>query len=594
MCGIIYVHSNKELDDKLIYGLERLIKHRGQDNTGVCSVIDDYFHITKGKSLPLTGFPVKKQLALGVRYATIGADESFNYTPSVFIKDYNDVSLNLVTNKKESLVVFLNGESITNWVDETLNYNFNSTNDTSRLTALIHYLSIKEPLIDSVKKVLSVVPGAYSLIVMKGDDVIIARGKHGIRPLEFFQSNGFTVISSETQVFDLFDKRYNLKLNNFRSINPGELLHFNNGELNYHSIKSESLHQCIFELIYFAHPAGYLFDAHIPVMKFRGRLGRKFKDVKSVIKTPDEDLIVSPVPNSGRSAADGNATFYNHKKRECLIPGIKDRTFISPGQDLRDFLASIKYIPASYVFLRGEDLERSMYLGNSLIDSLKQYGNEIVFIDDSLVRGTTAPHIIANALLKGAKKVHLKLTAPELRFNCFYGIAMKGDEDFFARNKNSDEILNELLIKTNKIIADSLIKAGDDPSIVKADNDNVNLEFMTLDNLVRVANSFYVEKLLRQKLPELSNHFNKEFAYYLLERIPYDCLINQQGLTVKDEIFNQLPSDFKEVINESLFNELFNEAVKQRWCLACFNGHYPTKQSCSDCAERLNIKDSVK
>ena len=66
--------------------------------------------------------------------------------------------------------------------------------------------------------------------------------------------------------------------------------------------------------------------------------------------------------------------------------------------------------------------------------------NQLVLIDDSLVRGTTCHKIVKMLLENGAKKVHVRIACPEIRYPDFYGVDMPTKEELLAHEKNIDEM----------------------------------------------------------------------------------------------------------------------------------------------------------
>jgi amidophosphoribosyltransferase len=138
--------------------------------------------------------------------------------------------------------------------------------------------------------------------------------------------------------------------------------------------------------------------------------------------------VVIPVPDSGVPAAIGFA-------QQSGIPfdmGIirshyVGRTFIEPQQAIRDFGVKLKLSPV-----------------RSCVE-----GKEVVVVDDSLVRGTTSRKLIQHLRDAGAKKVHLRISAPPTTHSCFYGIDTPNREELLASRFSVAQICQ-------KIGADSL------------------------------------------------------------------------------------------------------------------------------------------
>jgi amidophosphoribosyltransferase len=94
------------------------------------------------------------------------------------------------------------------------------------------------------------------------------------------------------------------------------------------------------------------------------------------------------------------------------------RTFIEPEQRLRDLGVRQKF--------------------NTLVEVIQ--GKRLVVVDDSIVRGTTTPHVV-NLLRKGgAKEVHMRVCAPPIKHPCFMGVDMATREELLAANNTLEQI----------------------------------------------------------------------------------------------------------------------------------------------------------
>jgi amidophosphoribosyltransferase len=71
-------------------------------------------------------------------------------------------------------------------------------------------------------------------------------------------------------------------------------------------------------------------------------------------------------------------------------------------------------------------------------------GQSVVLVDDSIVRGTTTRQIVRLMFDSGAKEVHVRITAPPIRFPCFYGIDMASKGELAAARMTVDELCHYL------------------------------------------------------------------------------------------------------------------------------------------------------
>lgn len=67
-------------------------------------------------------------------------------------------------------------------------------------------------------------------------------------------------------------------------------------------------------------------------------------------------------------------------------------------------------------------------------------GKRLVVVDDSIVRGTTTPHVVNLLKKSGATEVHLRVCAPPIKHPCYMGVDMASREELIASNKSIEEI----------------------------------------------------------------------------------------------------------------------------------------------------------
>ncbi|MEK7282025.1 MAG: phosphoribosyltransferase family protein, partial [Chloroflexota bacterium] len=94
------------------------------------------------------------------------------------------------------------------------------------------------------------------------------------------------------------------------------------------------------------------------------------------------------------------------------------RTFIQPDQRIRELGVQLKFNPLPQVLA----------------------GQRVVLVDDSIVRGTTTPHVVRLLRRAGTKEIHLRICAPPIRHPCFLGVDMARRWDLIAAQKNVEEI----------------------------------------------------------------------------------------------------------------------------------------------------------
>lgn len=161
---------------------------------------------------------------------------------------------------------------------------------------------------------------------------------------------------------------------------------------------------CLFEFIYFARPDSRMYGNLLYTA--RERMG-----VQLAKQHPADADIVIPVPDSGVPAALGYSAASGIPYREGMVKSrYIHRTFIEPDQRMRERGVRMKLTP--------------------LEDHLR--GQRIVLVDDSIVRGTTTKQIVGMLFEAGATEVHVRITAPPIKFPCFYGIDMASKRELAA------------------------------------------------------------------------------------------------------------------------------------------------------------------
>jgi len=260
-----------------------------------------------------------------------------------------------------------------------------------------------------MRHVLQTLSGAFCLVMLTRDRVYAARDPWGIRPLVLGRLSDGWAVASESCALDTIGAQL------IREVAPGELL-----AIGPDGVHSEQYSQaappqragCSFEFIYFARPDS-LIDGQL-VYATRERMGEELAREHPV----DADFVM-PVPDSATPAAIGFARAAGIPYREGLVKNrYIGRTFIQPHQQQREDGVALKFNPLPEV-LRGQ---------------------RIALVDDSIVRGTTTPRIVAMLRRAGASEVHLRICAPPIRYACHLGVDTAPEDTLIANAHGVDEI----------------------------------------------------------------------------------------------------------------------------------------------------------
>ncbi len=408
-CGVFALCGHPEAANIAYLGLYAL-QHRGQESAGIAVSDGRKIHSVRkmGHVAEIFTPDVLNQfpgsLAIGhTRYSTAGDTSLRNAQPLS------------VACSKGQVAVAHNG-NLTNAIElrrelEEDGSIFQSTSDTEVVLHLVAR-SRERTLAGALRDALLQIEGAFSLVFLAQDRVIVARDPHGFRPLAMGQlelPDGQTVIvfASETCAFDLINATYT------GDVEPGEMVIVGpDGITREYYTRPETPAHCSFEHVYFSRPDSVVFGK--PVAESRERMGRLLAREHPV----DADVIV-PVPDSGVVAAIGYASESGIPYRQALIRNhYVGRTFIEPSQAIRDFGVKLKLNPIRHL------LE----------------GKRVVLVDDSMVRGTTSRKIVRMVRSAGAREVHLRISCPPTISPCYYGVDTPSRDELIAANNNLEQI----------------------------------------------------------------------------------------------------------------------------------------------------------
>jgi amidophosphoribosyltransferase len=184
---------------------------------------------------------------------------------------------------------------------------------------------------------------------------------------------------------------------------------------------SAQLNPCIFEYVYFARPDSIM-DG-VSVYQARLNMGKKLAE-KIIRRYPDHDIdVVIPIPDTSRTAALQAAYALDKPFREGFIKNrYIARTFIMPGQATR---------------------RKSVRLKLNTIKS-EFAGKNVLLVDDSIVRGTTANEIVQMARDAGAKKVYFTSAAPPIRYPNIYGIDIPTQKELVAFECDEQQVSDKI------------------------------------------------------------------------------------------------------------------------------------------------------
>ena len=254
--------------------------------------------------------------------------------------------------------------------------------------------------------------GGYVMCGMTGSGEMFAvRDPWGIRPAFYYYDDEVAVLASERPVIQT---TFNIEAQQVHELQPGKALMVRkNGTVTLQQIiEPKNYSACSFERIYFSRGSDR--DIYIE----RKRLGEQL--TPAIIKAIDGDVentVFSYIPNTAEVAfwgmTDGLRRLNHDVRMEKVVwKDIKLRTFIAEGNERNDLAAHV------YDITYG---------------SLRPHKDNLVIIDDSIVRGTTLKESIFKILdrLK-PKKIVMVSSSPQIRYPDYYGIDMSRLEELCA------------------------------------------------------------------------------------------------------------------------------------------------------------------
>ncbi|MCH2675809.1 MAG: amidophosphoribosyltransferase [Chloroflexota bacterium] len=406
-CGVIGLFTPEGEASRLAFFGLFALQHRGQESAGIAAANGENVVVHTDMGLVTQIFrepdfyPLAGDMAIGhTRYSTSGSSELCNAQPLLVDGEHGQLA---VANNGN----IINAVQLKKQLQDEWNCTFASTTDTEVIAQMLAH-AIGTTWEERVFQCMRQLEGAYSIVIQTKDSMIAARDPLGIRPLCLGKLNGGWIVASESCALDHLGAEY------MREVEPGEVVIVDGNGLHTATWPGGTGRRslCVFELIYFARPDSVM-DGQL-VHSARQELGAQLAREHPV----EADLVIG-IPDSSTAAAVGYAQESGIPYSEGLIKNrYVGRTFIEPEQRLRDLGVRQKF--------------------NTLVDVIE--GKRLVVVDDSIVRGTTTPHVV-NLLRKGgAKEVHMRVCAPPIKHPCFMGVDMASREELLAANNSLDQI----------------------------------------------------------------------------------------------------------------------------------------------------------
>ena len=264
-----------------------------------------------------------------------------------------------------------------------------AVNATELVAGLINQ---KDSLVEGIRHAQDVIEGSATILILTGDGIIAARDKLGRLPVLVGKNEDGCCVSFESFAY------HKLGYDDEHELGPREIVRITADGWETLSPPGEEMRICAFLWTYYGYPNSNYEGKNVELMRYRnGELIAKAEAERGTM--PDVDYVAG-VPDSGLPHAIGYAN-YSHKP--FARPFVKytptwPRSFMPANQQVRNQVAKMKQIP---------------------VPELIQ-GKKLLFVDDSIVRGTQLQETIDFLYESGAKEVHMRSACPPIMYGCKY------------------------------------------------------------------------------------------------------------------------------------------------------------------------------
>ncbi len=331
---------------------------------------------------------------------------------------------------------------------------------------ITHYIEENVQMSNVLETTMQHFDGGYVICGLTGSgEMFSIRDPWSIRPAFFYKNDEIVVLASERPVLQT---TFDLECDDIQELKPGQALIVNKrGECSLQQIlEPKENAACSFERIYFSR------GSDRDIYKERETLGRQLTEpVLKAVNYDTEHTVLSYIPNTAEVAFYGLVHGFKEwidKKKveqiEALGPNASpEEVYRIIHQDVRSEKVAWKDIKLRTFITEGNsrnDLASHVY--DVTYECIKPYEDNLVIIDDSIVRGTTLKESILRILDRlHPKKIVVVSSAPQIRFPDYYGIDMPRPEEFcvfravveLIRERGLEDLLHEVYENCKKELA---------------------------------------------------------------------------------------------------------------------------------------------
>jgi len=243
----------------------------------------------------------------------------------------------------------------------------------------------KDNFAEGIVNVFENIKGSCSLLILTDEGIIAARDKLGRTPVVLGKKADAYAVASESCAFS----NTGFELDYF--LGPGEIVHIKPDGFKRLKEPSEKMQICSFLWVYYGYPPSYYEGINVDECRYRCGASLAKRD------TVKADFVCG-IPDSGvgHAVGYGNEKKIPYKRAYSKYTPTWPRSFMPQNQIQRDLVAKMKLIPNKAVI----------------------EGKKMVFLDDSIVRGTQLKDNTIDLRRSGASEVHMRIACPPLLFAC--------------------------------------------------------------------------------------------------------------------------------------------------------------------------------
>lgn len=330
-------------------------------------------------------------------------------------------------------------------------------NSTELIAALINQ---KQDFVEGIKFTQEVVKGTASILILKDDgSLIAARDKMGRLPVQIGKNEDGYCASFESFAFEKmgYDK--------FCELGPGEIVQLTPDGMTQLVEPGKEMRICSFLWTYYGYPTSTYEGVNVEAMRYRN--GEIMAEQDMEHGDVSQIDYIGGVPDSGTPHAIGYA---NKSGRPFARAFIKytptwSRSFMPARQSDRNKIAKMKQIPVHELIV----------------------GKNLLFVDDSIVRGTQLKETVDFLYENGAKSVHMRSACPPIMYGCKYlNFSRATSEMELIARRTIVELEGEAGFEYLEEYCDPHTERGKKLRKTICDNFNfASLEFQTLDGAIR-------------------------------------------------------------------------------------------------------------